>query len=242
MRLQILDNPAVRQKFQEKLDKYLVKGEDCWYWSSNHKSSKGYPLQTIGGRAGYSERVSRIMLYLKEKPSTDNLFALHHCDNPGCVNPAHLYWGTAKDNTKDAIDRGRFKNPPVLTRDKASRCYIKTQKDIDQLASWCETMSISEIAQRLGKSYNTTFRLLKRLGLKSKVNMRGVGCRPPRTPSKFEDPLLEKELAELAKTKSVTQLSKYYGVKRDTIYFQLKRLGINAVNERSREIDDSENT
>jgi hypothetical protein len=36
----------------------------------------------------------------------------HSCDNPACCNPAHLISGTAKDNTADAIKRGRWKNPP----------------------------------------------------------------------------------------------------------------------------------
>jgi len=33
------------------------------------------------------------------------LWALHSCDNPGCVNPDHLRWGTELDNIKDAIAR-----------------------------------------------------------------------------------------------------------------------------------------
>lgn len=36
-----------------------------------------------------------------------NLFVLHSCDNPPCVNPDHLYEGTVLDNTKDRVNRGR---------------------------------------------------------------------------------------------------------------------------------------
>ena len=41
-----------------------------------------------------------------EVPSSD-VHCLHSCDNPICVNPAHLRWGTAKDNALDMIKRNR---------------------------------------------------------------------------------------------------------------------------------------
>jgi hypothetical protein len=40
------------------------------------------------------------------------LYVLHHCDNPPCCNPLHLYAGTQRQNIHDAIARGRFSPPP----------------------------------------------------------------------------------------------------------------------------------
>lgn len=230
MKLEILNDPLVKKRFSEKMNKYLVKGnvDECWGWSSSHRNLSGYPLQSIGGRSGYTERVSRIMLYLKTPITDPKLCALHQCDNPSCVNPHHLRWGTKKENTQDAIERGRLSKPPVLTREKTSRCYIQTEEDIQQLREWCEIYSNAEIAQKLGKKTNTAYMLLRRLGLKSKVNMKGVGCRPPRTPSRFESPELEKQLIDASKTMNVSQLARHFSVQRDTIYRQLGRLGISA--------------
>ncbi len=38
----------------------------------------------------------------------DDLVVRHTCDNPPCVNPEHLLIGTNKDNTQDAVSRGRM--------------------------------------------------------------------------------------------------------------------------------------
>jgi hypothetical protein len=40
-------------------------------------------------------------------PIPDRLFVLHGCDNPACVNPAHLHLGTQQDNSAEMAARGR---------------------------------------------------------------------------------------------------------------------------------------
>jgi hypothetical protein len=52
-----------------------------------------------------SQRASRLALALDGRDPGE-LFALHHCDNPACVRPDHLYVGTQSENMRDVARRG----------------------------------------------------------------------------------------------------------------------------------------
>lgn len=55
---------------------------------------------------GPTVKASRVSLILDGR-DPGPLLALHTCDNPGCVNPAHLYPGTRANNNADMVARGR---------------------------------------------------------------------------------------------------------------------------------------
>ncbi len=80
-------------------------GEDeCWTWIGPY-SVTGYAQYNAHCR---HYRASHKMLQLsgRERPSADYV-ACHTCDNPKCVNPKHLWWGTSKDNMQDCVNKGR---------------------------------------------------------------------------------------------------------------------------------------
>lgn len=60
-----------------------------------------------------------------------SLEACHHCDNPSCCNPEHLFVGTHADNMKDCKDKGRIRNPyhtPEFINKKLLKIDIKNIK------------------------------------------------------------------------------------------------------------------
>jgi hypothetical protein len=85
----------------------------CWIWTQS-KIGNGYGQASFDGRQRYAHHLSYETFV---SPIPDQLWVLHHCDNPPCINPDHLYPGTAADNTADMIARGRrrCKCSPKLT-------------------------------------------------------------------------------------------------------------------------------
>lgn len=86
---------------------FVDKSGDCWLWTGPTNSRNGYGQWSGGGIRGGAHRISLNMVSPCPDPT---LWACHTCDNPPCVNPAHLYWGTVKDNTRDRMERGRYVN------------------------------------------------------------------------------------------------------------------------------------
>lgn len=90
---------SVEERFWPKVDK----SGDCWTWTAS-LSRSGYGGFGFRGKVWKAHRVSYVLAY-GEIP--DGAHILHSCDNPPCVNPAHLRAGTRSDNMQDKVRRGR---------------------------------------------------------------------------------------------------------------------------------------
>lgn len=91
---------AASERFWHKV---AVKGPaDCWEWQAG--KSRGYGTCFEHGMPVSAHRVSYAM---HNGPIPPGMVVMHSCDNPGCVNPAHLSVGTQADNMADKTKKGR---------------------------------------------------------------------------------------------------------------------------------------
>ena len=82
--------------------------DDCWLWfgaSDQH----GYGRIRFNGRNRVATQIA-LELDGISRPS-DLHIACHRCDTPACTNPAHLWWGTLQENSRDAVAKGRLIPP-----------------------------------------------------------------------------------------------------------------------------------
>lgn len=70
---------------------------ECWPWTGP-LSKSGYGSVSLGNKNFIT---SRIAYELTKGPIPEGLNACHHCDNPKCCNPQHLYPGTHEENMED---------------------------------------------------------------------------------------------------------------------------------------------
>lgn len=80
--------------------------DDCWLWCGPPISPENpYGRISISGR---SYRVHRVAYELAHGEIPKGRQVNHHCDQPLCCNPAHLYAGTQADNLRDQVERDRI--------------------------------------------------------------------------------------------------------------------------------------
>jgi len=103
----------IEKRFWEKVNKdgpipsHRPELGPCWLWMACRTPS-GYGQLGLPGKDAGIVIASRFSWELHNGPIPDGLFACHKCDNPPCVNPAHLFLGDHEDNARDAAAKGRI--------------------------------------------------------------------------------------------------------------------------------------
>lgn len=93
----------IKFRFFSKIETRI--GSDCTIWTGS-TDGHGYG-QLWDVELGRPEKAYRVAWRIFNGKIPKGKFVLHHCDNPICVNPLHLFLGTQRDNMKDCYKKGR---------------------------------------------------------------------------------------------------------------------------------------
>ena len=95
----------MRKTLKERLEEKLVPGKDGCLEFTGFCTRWGYG--TIRGAHGKMQYAHRVAWELENGVIPSGLCVLHHCDNPSCSNPEHLFLGTNDENVADKVQKGR---------------------------------------------------------------------------------------------------------------------------------------
>ena len=103
----IIPVPPPEERFWDK----VKKTDTCWIWTASKRTPSpcgGYGKFAVGRHRNQKNYMAhRFSWILHHGPIPDGLCVLHHCDNRLCVNPAHLFLGTRRDNADDMLNKER---------------------------------------------------------------------------------------------------------------------------------------
>ena len=95
---------TLKEKFWPKVN--VLAPDECWRWMGAIFKKSGYGQVWWGPKKLLAHRVSWV---INKGPIPIGMNVCHHCDNPICVNPNHLFLGTTLDNIRDKMQKGRHR-------------------------------------------------------------------------------------------------------------------------------------
>ena len=119
----------------------------CWEWLGG-KKGRGYGAFYMHGALRGAHRAA-LLLY-KGLALDTPLDAMHSCDNPSCVNPDHLSYGSRTDNMRDAARKGRTRNVCDWRGDKNPRAKLSRQQRAEMESAIRNGESNRSLSDRYG--------------------------------------------------------------------------------------------
>ena len=126
----------------------------CVEWQGK-LSPAGYGRFTFHG---ITQRAHRVAYFLEYGFLTRNLHVCHHCDNPKCVKPEHLFLGTDADNIADKVKKGRSHRPVADTNPNTPFTWDMVRAIRDEYSN--SKLSYRAIGRKIGVSHSTISGLL----------------------------------------------------------------------------------
>lgn len=156
------DRTQMNRKYSSLADRIEINSEPdlnsgCWIWSGC-SCPQGYgkiPAKTghyLAHRASYAAFVGEI---------PDGLYVCHRCDTPSCVNPAHLFLGTAADNNWDKSRKGRARGANLKGETNPQAKLSPETVARIRSSVFTKRGDLAALARDLGVSHNTVTRALR---------------------------------------------------------------------------------
>lgn len=148
---------TVNERFWRFVDK---RPDGCWPWTGN-ADPRGYGKLSAGSREEGYFLAHRMSYAIHHGPIPEGLVVMHSCDNPNCVNPAHLRAGTQSENIQEAFDKGRKVCRPPHKQGEAHGAATITEQTVREIRSE-QGKSIRQIARERGLSESLVARVRHR--------------------------------------------------------------------------------
>lgn len=133
------------------------KKSECWLWTAGCDEA-GYGRLTLDGKVIFAHQAS-FMFSRKLKVRPKDL-TCHHCDNPPCVRPSHLFKGTPLSNMVDMIKKGRDKK---AKGEKSGKAKLSEKQVIEILKLYASGKAkISVLAKAYHVGYNNVHDIVSR--------------------------------------------------------------------------------
>ena len=141
------------EKIMIRLLKKVKEVNGCWNWKGSIVNGYGWIYFTpkkVGGKAhGLFMSTHRASWIIFNGVIPDGMMVCHKCDNRLCVNPDHLFIGTAKDNANDMVRKGRA-NPPIGERGGFSKLK---ERDVVNILKMLE---LGKLQKDIADKYNVS--------------------------------------------------------------------------------------
>lgn len=137
-----------REPIQPRILRSIRKEGGCWIWCAS-RTKDGYGVLTVGRK---QQRAHRASFEAFSGPIPVGCFVCHSCDNPLCVNPAHLFAGSARENTQDMIAKGR-KVLVLGERHPFTKILPNERAVVREMRA--SGIALKEIAAKYGVSFQT---------------------------------------------------------------------------------------